>query len=156
MEQIISDAKIAQDFNFLGICVNSLLCSYSRSANCCAEIQGEELNETALGRCARMRETFDFLIRRVGHPARSTTLPEAAKRLFINAVLMAVIDCFPADLHFSVEQQIQGSLGCGPLDYLLKYRDYNIIVTEAKKDDIDGGIAQNVAQLKAVSEVSYL
>jgi hypothetical protein len=103
-----------------------------------------------------MRETFDVLTRRFGNPAWNTTLPEAAKRLFINAVFMAVIECFPADLIVSVEHLLQGSLGRGPVDYLLKYRNYNIIVTEAKKDDIDGGIAQNVAQLKAASEVSAI
>ncbi len=69
---------------------------------------------------------------------------------------MAVIECFSAGLLVSVEQMLQGSLGRGPVDYLLKYRNYNIIVTAAMKDDIDGGIAQNVAQLKAASEVSAI
>ncbi len=103
-----------------------------------------------------MRATFDVLVKYVGNPAQNTLLPEAAKRLFINAVLMSVIQCFPTALHLSVEQQMQGSLGRGPVDYLLTYNDYNIVVTEAKKDDIAGGIAQNVAQLKAASEVSAL
>jgi hypothetical protein len=43
-------------------------------------------------------------------------------------------------------------LSNGPVDYALLYKKFSIVVTEAKKDDIVDGQAQNIAQLVSSRE----
>lgn len=51
------------------------------------------------------------------------------------------------------EKYIPGSLGNGPVDYSLIYKkSNNICVVEAKKELMEQGVAQNIAQLVASRE----
>lgn len=51
------------------------------------------------------------------------------------------------------EQRITGLRGNGPLDYLFLYRRFPVTITEVKNEDIEGGVAQNDAQLVARRQV---
>jgi hypothetical protein len=44
------------------------------------------------------------------------------------------------------EKQISGNSGHGPVDYIMSYRSVYIVIGEAKKNDLDGGVIQNVMQ----------
>ena len=51
-----------------------------------------------------------------------------------------------------VEKVYESKHVWGPVDYVFKFNDQTICVTEGKKDNIDGGVIQNIAQLSAVSD----
>jgi hypothetical protein len=80
---------------------------------------------------------------------------ESTMREFIGPVLVHAI------LHISgksravqmvAEKNLTGSLGNGPVDYIMMYKDFNICVVEAKKESIENGVNQNIAQMVASRE----
>jgi hypothetical protein len=44
------------------------------------------------------------------------------------------------------EKQIIGNSGYGPVDYIMSYKSVYIVIGEAKENDLDGGLNQNVMQ----------
>ena len=50
------------------------------------------------------------------------------------------------------EKPITGSKGNGPVDYAVVYKHFNVVITEAKKNDVTVGLGQNIAQIKAGRE----
>ena len=46
-------------------------------------------------------------------------------------------------------------MATGPLDYAILYKEFYIVIAEAKKDNLDSGIVQNLAQMMASRE-TYL
>ena len=76
---------------------------------------------------------------------------DAAISELIGPVLVAAARIFD-DIKTVSEKQITGSEGNGPIDYGLVYKDFNIVISEEKKDDITKGLGQNVAQLAAGRE----
>ena len=50
------------------------------------------------------------------------------------------------------QRKLSGSLGYGPVDYIMMYKDFNICVVEAKKEAIEYGVYQNIAQMVASRE----
>lgn len=53
-----------------------------------------------------------------------------------------------------VETNLNGTKGFGPVDYLVKLDGFAVLVNEAKSEDINKGIAQNIMQLHSASEVT--
>jgi hypothetical protein len=72
-------------------------------------------------------------------------------REFINPLLVSTL-MSTVDIKMLAEKNVTGSLGNGPIDYTLIYKCFNICVVEAKKDTIEEGISQNIAQLVASRE----
>ena len=50
------------------------------------------------------------------------------------------------------EYELSGSHGKGPVDWVIKIGDTIIVVTEAKREDINQGVGQNAIQLQASSQ----
>jgi hypothetical protein len=76
---------------------------------------------------------------------------EYTMREFISPLLVSAL-VSTSDVKMVAEKNISGSLGNGPVDYTLIYKDFNICVVEAKKEAIHQGVLQNVAQLVASRE----
>jgi len=53
-----------------------------------------------------------------------------------------------------VEQACQNENGNGLIDCVFSFKDVTMCVTEGKKDSLDRGIAQTIAQLVAVRDVN--
>jgi hypothetical protein len=80
---------------------------------------------------------------------------EATRRLYIDPILLAsarVARGGEKDIRMMVEQVYENEFVNGPIDYVLSFEDVTICVTEGKKDSLDRGIAQNIAQLVAVRD----
>lgn len=81
---------------------------------------------------------------------------EATARNYINpfmhkAVAMLMPD-YPS-MRLAVEENFVGTRGYGPLDYAVVLEELAIMVTEAKKEDLQKGVAQNLVQLHTAAEV---
>lgn len=76
---------------------------------------------------------------------------EYTMREFISPLLVSAL-VSTAGVKVVAEKNITGSLGNGPIDYTLIYKNFNICVVEAKKEAIHQGVLQNVAQLVASRE----
>ena len=75
---------------------------------------------------------------------------EYTRREFISAVL--VLAASIAGVKLACEEQVDGSAGKGPVDWMAHYQNHRIYITEGKKDNISSGLYQNLAQLTAASE----
>jgi hypothetical protein len=69
---------------------------------------------------------------------------------FISPIL--VLAATKAGVKLSCEEVVEGSRAKGPVDWMAHYNDHGICITEGKRDDIAGGIWQNIAQLTALGE----
>ncbi|KAL7562417.1 hypothetical protein ACA910_020561 [Epithemia clementina (nom. ined.)] len=76
---------------------------------------------------------------------------EVTRRLYIDPFLLASAR-LAGEILIQVEKVYESKDVWGPVDYVFKFGDQTICVTEGKKDNIDGGVIQNVAQLSAVSD----
>ena len=76
---------------------------------------------------------------------------ESTVREFITPVLLAAAR-IAKDIRLECEKTISGSKGSGPVDYVAEYKDFNMVITEAKKDNVDTGLGQNIAQLVSSRE----
>ncbi len=88
------------------------------------------------------RRTFAFDL----YQASECTMREFISPLLVSAIVST------AGVKMVAEKNITGSLGNGPIDYTLIYKNFNICVVEAKKEAINEGVLQNVAQLVASRE----
>ena len=84
---------------------------------------------------------------------------EATSRNFINVFMHVAVHTINQLLQrkllqLVVENDLNGSLGFGKVDYAFLLFIYVILVTEAKALEIPQGVAQNLVQLHTVSEVS--
>lgn len=82
---------------------------------------------------------------------------EATRRLYIDPILLAsacVAGGVEKDIKTMVEQVYENEDVNGPIDYVFSFKDVTICVTEGKKDSLDRGIAQNIAQLVAVRDTN--
>ncbi|CAB9516603.1 expressed unknown protein [Seminavis robusta] len=82
---------------------------------------------------------------------------EATRRLYIDPILLAsarVAGGEEKDIKMMVEQVYESEDVNGPIDYVFSFNDVTICVTEGKKDSLDRGIAQNIAQLVAVRDTN--
>ena len=81
-----------------------------------------------------------------------TSANEATRREFISSVLHGVASCYDGEVKVCPEYELSGSHGKGPVDWVVKIGDTIIIVTEAKREDINQGVGQNAIQLQASSQ----
>lgn len=84
--------------------------------------------------------------------ASETTIREFISVFLIGAVLLVnkdAIDTGECVVEMIAEHQITGILGRGPVDYDLIFELFHICVTKAKKEKIEQGVYQNVAQMVA-------
>jgi hypothetical protein len=80
---------------------------------------------------------------------------ESTMREFIGPVLVHAlwhISGKSKTVQMVAERKLAGSLGNGPVDYIMMYKDFNICVVEAKKEAIENGVNQNIAQMVASRE----
>jgi len=75
---------------------------------------------------------------------------EYTRREFISSVL--ILSAKLAGLTLAVEEQVEGRLGQGPIDWVALYQSYRICITEGKRDALADGVIQNIAQLAAARE----
>ena len=75
---------------------------------------------------------------------------EYTRREFISSVL--ILSAKLAGVTLAVEEQVEGRLGRGPIDWVALYQYYRICITEGKKDALADGVIQNIAQLAATRE----
>jgi len=76
---------------------------------------------------------------------------ETTVRELIGPILVAAAK-IATDIKLVCEKPIMGSRGNGPVEYAAVYKDYNVVITEAKKNDVTSGLGQNIAQIKAGRE----
>lgn len=76
---------------------------------------------------------------------------EYTMREFISPFLISAA-LIVGSIELFCERNIRGSRANGPIDYIALYRAFVICVTEAKKLEIEKGVTQNIAQMKACRE----
>ena len=81
-----------------------------------------------------------------------TSANEATRREFISSVLHGVASCYDGEVKVCPEYELSGSHGKGPIDWVIKIGNTIIVVTEAKREDINQGVGQNAIQLQASSQ----
>ena len=88
---------------------------------------------------------------------------EYTMREFISPILIVVVllctriwkEMHPDNknmLTLACERIVLGQEAHGPVDYSILFDWFDIVLTEAKKDDLNGGIVQNYLQLKAAKQ----
>ena len=82
-----------------------------------------------------------------------TDCADTSVREYISAVILACAK-IAGDVKLSAERKITGKKGYGPLDYAMLYKDFFLLITEAKKDNLNHGVIQNLGQLVASREES--
>jgi hypothetical protein len=82
----------------------------------------------------------------------TTKASEYTMREFISPVLIGALRLVKG-VSMMCEKRIVGKFGHGPVDYAMTYQCLNIVLTEAKKQDIEGGIVQNIVQQQASHEM---
>lgn len=75
---------------------------------------------------------------------------EYTRREFISSFL--VLAASIAEVKLACEEQVVGSLGKGPVDWMAHYANHRICITEGKEDNVAQGLYQNLAQLTAAGE----
>ena|SRR5947209_13151274 len=78
-----------------------------------------------------------------------TSANEATRCEFISAIIYGVASIFDGTVKVYPQYEVSGSHGKGPIDWMIKMGDVIISVTEAKREDINQGIAQSTVQAHA-------
>lgn len=79
---------------------------------------------------SKMVENLRDLSRIVGVPG-FVELSEAAKRSFIDCVLIAVLTCFPKlEPILAMDRVLDGTLGHGPVDYCVIFKKNFLLITK--------------------------
>lgn len=121
----------------------------------------DTLTEFQGQRCdvSQYQQNIDFvvveLIRRQATLPYIPTASKAARRELISCVLHGVAYCFNGKIKVVPEYEITGSFGRGPVDWAVLMGDKIIVITEAKKDDIEQGISQNTVQLHSAIQRNF-
>ncbi|CAG8625546.1 8724_t:CDS:2 [Gigaspora rosea] len=74
---------------------------------------------------------------------------EATRCEFISRIIYKVASMFGGIVKVYPQYEVSGSHGKGPIDWAIKVEDTIISVTEAKRENIDQGIAQSTIQAHA-------
>lgn len=78
---------------------------------------------------------------------------ECTMREFISPLLIgAMMTANEKGLKLICEENIEGEFGHGPVDYMMTYKSVNIVLTEAKMENIEAGVAKNICQIVASRE----
>ena len=76
---------------------------------------------------------------------------ETTVRELITPVLLAAAE-ITHGIRLVCEKTISGSKGAGPVDFAAVYKEFNAVITEARKDNVEDGLCQNIAQLVSSRE----
>ena len=79
---------------------------------------------------------------------------KAARSLFVFEILKQITCLFGGDFQLKPERPIIGNLGNGPVDYAIEFDNAIVMVTEAKKENMDQGVAQCAIQLDTAGKPS--
>ena len=77
---------------------------------------------------------------------------EATRRLYIDPILLAAARVAGPGVLLEVEKEYENRDVWGPIDYVFKFNGETICITEGKKDQLDRGVIQNIAQLAVVAD----
>ncbi|EXX64991.1 uncharacterized protein OCT59_012283 [Rhizophagus irregularis] len=77
------------------------------------------------------------------------TANEASRREYISPILHGVAYFFQNSIKIYPEHELVGSYGHGPVDWTIMVNNKYILITEAKKVDVDHGVGQNIIQLQS-------
>jgi hypothetical protein len=107
-------------------------------------------------------EDFELLVRMLG--LANTTIGEIitgkeAKRLyFIAHILMVVCSLFKGDVRIKVEEDLIGKnvKANGHFEFMLERGNKRVCIVEAKKEDMEQGLAQNLIGCEVASDVDDL
>lgn len=107
-------------------------------------------------------EDFELLVRMLG--LANTTIGEIitgkeAKRLyFIAHILMLVCSLFKGDVRIKVEEDLIGKnvKAHGHFEFMLERGSKRVCIVEAKKEDMEQGLEQNLIGCEVVSDVDDL
>jgi hypothetical protein len=77
-----------------------------------------------------------------------TSANEATRCEFIFCIIYVVASIFSVEVKVYLQYEISGNHDKGPVDWVIKVGNTIITVIEAKKEDINQGIAQNATQLQ--------
>ncbi|GES96525.1 hypothetical protein GLOIN_2v1571020 [Rhizophagus clarus] len=91
---------------------------------------------------------IDELLRLHKTSQHITSANEATRCEFISRIIYGVASIFDGEVKVYPQYEISGSHGKGPVDWVIKVGNTIITVTEAKKEDINQGIAQNAVKLQ--------
>lgn len=100
-----------------------------------------------------VKEAVERCLDVLGDPTYSN---EQTKREFISAVLLPCVQLFKSNMKMRVERRLYGKLGRGPVDYMITCEGLELVITEAKKGELELAIFQNVGELEAAQQVSML
>ncbi|PKY56227.1 hypothetical protein RhiirA4_549133 [Rhizophagus irregularis] len=78
-----------------------------------------------------------------------TSANEATHCEFISAIIYGVASIFDGTVKVYPQYEVSGSHRKGPIDWVIKMGDTIISVTEAKREDINQGVAQSTVQVHA-------
>jgi hypothetical protein len=74
---------------------------------------------------------------------------EMTRRVYIDPLLIAAARV-AGNIKMEVQRNFENQDLNGPVDYTFKFGEHMICVTEGKKDNLEAGVVQNLAQLVAV------
>jgi hypothetical protein len=126
-----------------------------------ARISGVEV-DNSMFQCSDIDESDDRVKTIIDHTVAQlrytdalygpiTKCAESSVREYISAILSAAAG-IAQEVKLSAEKEITGRKASGPVDYCMMYKDFLVVIAEAKKDDLEKGVVQNTAQLVASRE----
>ncbi|PKK77091.1 hypothetical protein RhiirC2_771758 [Rhizophagus irregularis] len=102
-----------------------------------------------------LEEVIQEILRKhtVSRPIRAD-VNEATRREFISSIIYGVASNFRGLVKIYPEEQVTGTHGKGPVDWIIKIGNIIICVTEAKRNDISWGIGQSTVQAHASMQLN--
>lgn len=102
-----------------------------------------------------LEEVIQEILRKhtVSRPIRAD-VNEATRREFISSIIYGVASNFRGLVKIYPEEQVIGTHGKGPVDWIIKIGNIIICVTEAKRNDISWGIGQSTVQAHASMQLN--
>ena len=67
-------------------------------------------------------------------------------------MIYGVVSCYDGAIKVYPQYNVSGSHGKGPVDWAIKIDETIIAITEAKREDLNQGVGQNIVQLQASSQ----
>lgn len=119
----------------------------------CSSIPAEILREEATKVLVNFKDRTDVINRKL---ASEYTMREFMSPVIIGALKAVIVSDRPrfgnGKLSMVCEKKIIGKRAHGPVDYSFLFDCLDLVLTEAKRDDLDLGIVQNLLQQRACQE----
>src|SRR6266542_4701695 len=98
----------------------------------------EDIQKQVIGKFLRLHKTSQHI----------TSVNEATRCEYISRIIYGVASIYGGEIKVYPQYEILESHGKGPVNWAIKIGNIIITITEAKKEDINQGIAQNAIQLQ--------